>query len=123
MRYYSFIGRLLAKLADILSISVRYEKMFEKEQRVQVALKELYLEVLLFLQRLRVTISGGCMSQALHFSEYKGLIVADMLLSFEVSGEKYIPICRRRVPEQCPASLSIERSIQRRSKSSPQTTH
>lgn len=62
MRYYSFIGRLLAKLADILSISVRYEKMFEQEQHVQAALKELYLEVLLFLQRLRVTISKGCRS-------------------------------------------------------------
>ena len=69
MKYYSFVERLLAKLSDILSISGRYEKMFEQDQRVQDALKELYLEVLLFLQRLRATISRGCRSSAFYSEE------------------------------------------------------
>ena len=34
--------------------------MFEAERGVQTALKELYLEVLLFLQRIRVTVTKNC---------------------------------------------------------------
>lgn len=53
---------MLTKLTDVLSISVRYEKMFEQELYVRTALTNLYLEILLFLQRIRATISTGCKS-------------------------------------------------------------
>lgn len=69
MKYYSFIERMVTKLADVLSSSARYEKMFEHEQRVRTALTDLYLEVLLFLQRIRATISTGCRSSTFHCRE------------------------------------------------------
>ena len=60
VRSYKFIECGLVKMADILSSSVRYEKMFEEDLCVQIALKDLYLEILLFLQRIRTTVSKKC---------------------------------------------------------------
>lgn len=64
VRSYRFIESALAKLADILSISVRYGKMFENERGVRMALKDLYLEVLLFLQRIRAAICKKCTARS-----------------------------------------------------------
>ena len=72
VKYYSFIEYIVIKSADILSTSTRYRKMFEKEQRVQEALADLYLEIMQLLQRLKVTISKSCeFGDAPHDTESK----------------------------------------------------
>lgn len=48
-------------MGDILSTSVRYEKMFEEDPTIQTALRGLYYEIFEFLQRIRRTLSKNCM--------------------------------------------------------------
>ena len=78
IKYYSFIERMLIKLADIFSFSARYHKLFGQEERVRSALTDLYLELLIFLQRIRATISAGGKFQDCH--EKDTLMSALMLL-------------------------------------------
>ena len=74
---------MLIKLTDVVSISARYEKIFEQELRVRTALSDLYFEVLLFLQRIRTTISTGC--KLLCFIEGKNpALTLTLLLAFKI---------------------------------------
>jgi hypothetical protein len=52
----------MLKLSDILSISRQYEKMFAQEMRVQIALSDLYDEVYLFLEKIRLAVTSSCES-------------------------------------------------------------
>jgi hypothetical protein len=50
----------MLKLSDILSISRQYEKMFAQEVRVRIALSDLYDEVYLFLEKIRIAVTANC---------------------------------------------------------------
>lgn len=51
---------MITKLADIVSISARYQELFSEEERVIDALAMLHLQVLKFLQRIRAVIVNRC---------------------------------------------------------------
>lgn len=73
---------MLVKLSDVVSISARYEKIFEQELCVRTALSDLYFEVLLFLQRIRTTISTGC--KLSYSTEGKITLALTLLSAFKI---------------------------------------
>ena len=50
----------MLKLSDILSISRQYEKMFVQKNRVRIALSDLYDEIYLFLEKIRIAVTTSC---------------------------------------------------------------
>jgi hypothetical protein len=58
--YFQYIDTALVRLGDVLSISKQYEKMFESDDRVKSILKDLYGEIYVFLEKIRVAVSVGC---------------------------------------------------------------
>lgn len=104
IRSYKFVECALIKLADILSTSARYEKMFENKICVQVALKDLYLEVLLFLQKIQTTVCKKCMSNTVN-----SMILpnhSSYLRSLKTARWELLSIHRRTVPRQYTAAFS-----------------
>ncbi|PQE26725.1 Tetratricopeptide repeat-containing protein [Rutstroemia sp. NJR-2017a BVV2] len=57
--YFQYIDTALVRLGDVLSISKQYEKMFESDDRVKNILKDLYGEIYVFLEKIRVAVSVG----------------------------------------------------------------
>ena len=78
--------------------------MFENERGVQVALKGLYVEVLLFLQRIRVVICKECMSP----STGSLVLPSHRLLppSLEINHREHLSIHRYAISEQRTATIS-----------------
>lgn len=58
--YFYYIENALTRLGDILSIAHQYEKMFNEENRVKVALLALYNEIYLFIEKVRGAVAKSC---------------------------------------------------------------
>jgi hypothetical protein len=67
--YFQYIDTALVRLGDVLSISKQYEKMFENDDRVNSILKDLYGEIYVFLEKIRVAVSVGCEFEITIFCE------------------------------------------------------